>query len=244
MPTKPTDTIPKFTSSRDVLSVDPGDTVSAWVISRPWKMCEGKRTPFRVMSFGRMKNQNLRNHLGRVSAEDRKDVLMVIEMLRTRGMPTANQEFETCVQIGMFRKLWLPGKWSYAFRGDIKLCLCGVTRAKDSNVRTALIELWGGEQKAMAGKKCPKCKGKGWFGAGRPVCPVCRGIGWATKPGPLAGMAADEWAALAVAYWWHMEGKIQHHIPPPKSTKKKKNHGKARTSVVAGRKSKGVNSVK
>lgn len=235
MPTKPTNTMPEFKSSRDAIAIDPGDKVSAWVIFRPWQVSDGKQSPFKVVSFGRMKNAELRNSLGRLHVDDRHDLTMVIEMLRARGMPTANEEFETCVQIGMFRKLWIPGKWSYAFRGDIKLCLCGVSRAKDTNVRAALIELWGGEKRAMAGKKCFKCKGKGWFGSGRLVCDECQGEKWTIKPGPLVGMAADEWAALAVAYWWVMEGKMQHHIPPPKSKQKKKNLGKARTSVTVGK---------
>lgn len=236
MATKTTEAMPEFATSRDLLAIDPGDKISAWVVFAPWKQPDKHLAPFRVGGFGRAKNADLRNAMGKFSTEQRATHRMIIEMLRARGMPTANQEFETCVQIGMFRKLWLPGLWSYAFRGDIKLCLCGMARAKDTNVRSALIELWGGEKRAMAGKKCPKCKGKGWCGVGRPTCPDCHGNKWEIKPGPLAGMAQDEWAALAVAYWWHMEGAEQHSIPAPKP-KKKKTPRKARPSVtVKGKK--------
>jgi hypothetical protein len=237
MATKTTDTVPELKHPRDLIAVDPGNKVSAWVVFRPWKDNEPRLdAPFQVISFGRTENQRLRGYLRRHRPEHRKKHLLITEMLRARGMPTANEEFETCVQIGMLRMLWLPGPWSYAFRGDIKLCLCGVSRANDSNVRSALIELWGGKEKAMGGKKCPACKGKGWVGVGRPTCTDCSGSGWYIRPGPLKGMAEDEWAALAVAYWWWHEGEVQHEIPPPKSKKnKKKSSKKAKQSVTAKR---------
>jgi uncharacterized OB-fold protein len=82
---------------------------------------------------------------------------------------------------------------------SVTMHLCKSTRAKDTNVRQAIIDLYGGEEKAIGGKKCPECKGKGWFGPGRPVCPKCDGKKWKTPPGPLNGIATDVWAALAVA---------------------------------------------
>lgn len=234
MATKTTDTIPTFTSPRDILSIDPGDVISAWVVWRPWKNPKHKSTPFKVCSFGRKKNPDLRNAMLKM---DREGHLMLIEMPRASGIPVSNELFETCVQIGMYRKLWLPGQWGYVFRGDVKIVICGASNVKDPNVRNALIEYWGGEQRAMGGKKCGKCKGKGWFGAGRPTCPGCQGKKWEIDPGPLMGMAEDEWAALGVAYWYHMEDRILHKPPPPKSKpKKKKPRGRGkRTSVAAKR---------
>lgn len=50
--------------------------------------------------------------------------------------------------------------------------ICGRANASDTNIRAALIDLWGGKEKAI-GKKA--------------------------TPGPLHGISKDVWAALAVA---------------------------------------------
>ena len=233
MATKTTAAVPSLTSPRDLIAIDPGNKVSAWVVFRPWRHPDGKSSPFKIISFGRLENTNLRMYLRRIPKDKRVKSRLITEMLRARGMPTSNEEFETCVQIGRVIQAWLPGTWSYAFRGDIKLCLCGDSRAKDPNVRQALIELWGGEKRALGGKKCSKCKGKGWFGAGRPVCTGCHGEGWEIKPGPLNNIASDEWAALAVAYWWVAEGTVHHAVPPPKTKKRKRSRGRRDSVTVA-----------
>ena len=55
----------------------------------------------------------------------------------------------------------------------MKLTLCGDARAKDPNIRAALIDRWGGSKAAAVGTK--------------------------KSPGPLYGFKSDMWAALAVA---------------------------------------------
>jgi len=54
--------------------------------------------------------------------------------------------------------------------------LCGVMKAKDGNIRQALIDRFP----ATGGGKIPQ-------------------IGTKAKPGPLYGFSRDKWAALAVA---------------------------------------------
>ena len=87
------------------------------------------------------------------------------------------------------------------------------TRAwKETEIRTRLLELWGGRgdpmregaNSAYGGLKCPACKGKGWRGRGRPTCESCGGGGYAVRPGPLHPIPwnaqAHEWSALAVGW--------------------------------------------
>jgi hypothetical protein len=59
------------------------------------------------------------------------------------------------------------------YRADVKLHLCNSHRAKDKNVRQALIDLYGPTKEAAIGRKA--------------------------SPGPLYGLAGDGWAALGVA---------------------------------------------
>jgi hypothetical protein len=87
------------------------------------------------------------------------------------------------------------------FRMSVKMHICGKSTANDSNIRQALIDLWGGEAKAIGGKRCRKCKGKQWTGRDHTPCD-CAG-GWQHPPGPLKGITEDCWSALAIArtYW-------------------------------------------
>lgn len=97
---------------------------------------------------------------------------VAIEMIASYGMPVGAEVFETCVWIGRFMEATqLPV--SRVFRREVKLSLCGSPRAKDGNIRQALIDMYGpGKEKA---------------------------IGLKASPGPLYGMKADMWAALGVA---------------------------------------------
>ena len=61
---------------------------------------------------------------------------------------------------------------SLVYREDVKLHLCGSPRAKDANIRQALIDRWGGKAEA---------------------------VGTVKKPGPLYGVKSHAWSALAVA---------------------------------------------
>jgi hypothetical protein len=87
------------------------------------------------------------------------------------------------------------------FRHDVKMHLCGRATANDSNIRAALIDLFGGESKAIGGVKCKTCKGKQWTGRNHDPCTQCED-GWKYPPGPLNGVAADVWSALAIAVCW------------------------------------------
>jgi hypothetical protein len=60
----------------------------------------------------------------------------------------------------------------FVYRREVKTNLCGSMKAKDGNVRQALIDRFGGKEKAIGKKK---------------------------TPGPLYGFSADVWQALAVA---------------------------------------------
>lgn len=97
---------------------------------------------------------------------------VAIEMIASYGMPVGREIFETCVWIGRFIEAW-NGSHTLVYRRDVKMHLCGNNAAKDSNVRAALIDRFGpGKDKAI-GKKA--------------------------SPGPLYGISADAWSALAVA---------------------------------------------
>lgn len=81
---------------------------------------------------------------------------LVIEMIASYGMPVGKEVFETCVWIGRFVELARLQNIDveYIYRKDEKMNICHSMKAKDSNIRQALIDRFG----PVGTKKNP-----GWF---------------------------------------------------------------------------------
>lgn len=151
-----------------VLAIDPGTTESAFVLY------DGRRP----LDYGIAENDALLTRLWRAPHGCWMGAHLAVEMIASYGMPVGAEVFETCVWIGRFIEAWksptnAPGHFSLVYRQKVKLHLCGLARAKDSNIRTALIDRFGpGKDKAVGTKKAP---------------------------GPLYGIKSDVWQALALA---------------------------------------------
>lgn len=141
-----------------IIAIDPGNMRSAWV----------EYGDEHLYDYGLQDNQQIIEWL----SKDSPDTCLTIEMIASYGMPVGREVFETCVWIGRFIQAW-AGLHELVYRKDVKLHLCGQARAKDANIRAALIDRFGpGKDKAIGTKKAP---------------------------GPLYGVSADVWSALAVA---------------------------------------------
>lgn len=68
--------------------------------------------------------------------------LLVIEMVACYGMPVGREVFETVLWIGRFQEAWSKES-VLVYRKDIKMHLCNSARAKDGNIRQALIDRYG-----------------------------------------------------------------------------------------------------
>lgn len=112
-----------------VLAIDPGTTESAFVL---W---DGAR----VVQHATVDNHEL---LGMMSVLRCAD-LLAVEMIASYGMPVGREVFETCVWIGRFIQAWSPRPHRMVYRREVKLELCGSPRAKDPNVRQALLDRVG-----------------------------------------------------------------------------------------------------
>lgn len=67
-----------------------------------------------------------------------------IELIACYGMPVGKETFETCYLIGRMMEIIEDfGNWQGVYRKDIKMHLCGSMRAKDANIRQALIDKHG-----------------------------------------------------------------------------------------------------
>lgn len=116
-----------------VLAIDPGNVYSAY--------CVVDAETLRPLDFDKVKNETLREYIKgfRFEEVDRA----VIEMFQSFGMAVGKDVFETAVWIGRFaerldRKASHPT--AFVYRKDEKLHICGDSRAKDVNIRHALID--------------------------------------------------------------------------------------------------------
>jgi len=68
-----------------------------------------------------------------------------IEMIASYGMPVGREVFETCLLIGRLQEAIHKclGTSRLVYRRDIKIWLCGTSRAKDANVTQALKDKYG-----------------------------------------------------------------------------------------------------
>ena len=132
-----------------ILSIDPGNEFSAYtMINNGFKPVHAEKIP----------NKEL---LATIRAYHQKyqplEVEAVIEMVASYGMAVGREVFETCVWIGRYQEALLnAGAKSVTLmpRKEVKMNLCGQTKAKDSNIRQALIDRFG-----VVGTK----KNQGWF---------------------------------------------------------------------------------
>ena len=157
-----------------VLAIDPGTNESAYcVISDDME----------VLSKDILPNDDLctflqSNHLTILQVD-----LTAIEMIACYGMPVGRETFETCVWIGRFVECLTQGHpilpIAKIFRKDVKLFLCNSLKAKDANVRQAIIDRYPAHGGGKVGQ-----------------------IGIKSKRGPLYGVRSHIWAALATAIYY------------------------------------------
>ena len=129
-----------------ILAIDPGNLESAYVTLYD---------DLKILSFGKIDNEVLLSHIYTRKFCDCE--IVAIEMIASYGMAVGKTVFDTCVFIGQLKEAVANvnnPKVTYIYRKDEKINLCGSMKAKDSNIRQALIDRFG----VVGVKKSP-----GWF---------------------------------------------------------------------------------
>lgn len=118
--------------SKTILAIDPGTTESAYVRFDGKTLCEK----------GFISNEQMLDYL---SIPPVQDYILVIEEVRSYGMPVGRETFDTVFWYGRFAQVWAArgGKFVFAGRKDVGLHLCNHPRANDSTIRQALIDRFG-----------------------------------------------------------------------------------------------------
>ena len=140
-----------------ILAIDPGSAQSAWL----------RFEADRPQGFGITTNDVLVRALRTGGLPD----VVVIEKVESYGMAVGAEVFDTVLWAGKFAEAAHRVPVVMLPRRAVKLALCGDSRAKDANIRAALIDRFGGS--AAVGRKA--------------------------APGPLYGISRDVWSALAIA---------------------------------------------
>ena len=171
-----------------VIAVDPGPETSALLEWFPERGHIGlKETSFRNEALCDLLEAYKPLQLnGSIRTE------LVVEKVVNYGMIVGAEVFETVFWSGRFCESWQRGTglpYHRLPRMDVKMHLCHDSRAKDKNIRQALIDRFGpGKEKA---------------------------IGLKYSPGPLYGVSGHCWAALALAVTW---ADLNHQPPAPSPT--------------------------
>ena len=143
-----------------ILAIDPGTTESGVAIVQ--------MPEFRLLWFAKLKNEDVCKVAKRYYFDE-----VAIEMVACYGMPVGKDVFETCIWIGRFIEQLEGHKISFVFRKEEKMHLCGSLKAKDANIKQALVNRY-----AMHDFKSGK--------------------GTKKNPDTFYGVSKDVWQAIAV----------------------------------------------
>jgi len=158
-----------------LLAIDPGDEYSAFVFM--------DMSTYEPLYFAKERNDEAARHMVDYIKGSDTAVSNVpnvaCEMIASYGMGVGAHVFWTCVEIGKFATILEQAgcKVDYIYRKDEKMNLCNSMKAKDSNIRIALIDRFAQfDKKTGKGTK----KNPDWF----------------------YGFSADCWQAYAVGVTW------------------------------------------
>lgn len=128
-----------------LISIDPANLNSAY--------CIIDTETYKPTGFAKIPNCELLHNLQLALAVG---TTVVIENIASYGMAVGKEVFETCIWIGRYLQAaeTAGAKVELIYRKDVKMNLCGSMKAKDTNIRQALIDRFG-----EVGTK----KAQGWF---------------------------------------------------------------------------------
>jgi hypothetical protein len=158
-----------------ILAIDPGPTKSAFVMFNPEDRTVGPHGKVDNAQMQRI----IKDPVGQCGARACWCKWCVIERVASYGKPVGQEVFDCVWWSGRFAELWntvsnTMNESAMMFRRVVKMHLCHTMNGvNDGVIRQRILDI---------------------FGPGRELA-----IGTKAKPGPLHGIKADEWQALALA---------------------------------------------
>lgn len=151
-----------------ILGIDPANEYSAFVVV--------ENDLSAVVDKGKIPNKELQDKISNWKAENYPIDYVAIEGIQSFGMPVGQTTFETCYFIGRLLEQFeaFDIEPTLIYRSQEKMLLCHSMKAKDSNIRQALVDRFA--------KDTPN-----------------KGKGTKSNPGYFYGFKSDIYSALAVA---------------------------------------------
>ena len=159
-------------TQQKIFAIDTGSRYSGYC---HFQIARDGIQPYLLISHGVVENSDLIKLL-----VQHRNSAIVMENFQSMGMAVGKTVFESCIWLGRFvetaRRSNKDRPVFFMHRTTAKLEICGQSRAKDSNVRQAIIDIFTGVED---GGKVPQ-------------------IGTKKNQGPLYGVKSHVWSALAV----------------------------------------------
>lgn len=156
-----------------IIAIDPGNVYSAYAV-----LTTDGSEDYRLLEFGKYLNKEcLEKALDWI---DNKTCIakIVIERVASYGLAVGREVFETCEWIGRFsQEIEKRVHVEYIYRKDEKMTICGNMKAKDANIRQALIDRFAQHD-------------------------FKNGKGTKKNPDYFYGVSKDCWSAIAVGISW------------------------------------------
>lgn len=151
-----------------ILAIDPGNTKTGW--------CIYDTSNHKIVDKGITDNYGLKLWI-KSAIENRLFDCVALEMIASYGQAVGRDIFETCLYIGQLMQIMDDAfkDCTLVYRRDVKIAICNNGRAKDKNIRQALIDQFS----PIGGGTTPQ-------------------LGTKKQPGPLYGVTSHIWAALGV----------------------------------------------
>lgn len=115
----------------NIVAIDPGPERSAIL----------KWNGDRVVNPMILNNGEIRDCVASMAVPE----MLAVEMIACYGMPVGAETFNTCLFIGQLKEIWLQKlkPFQLVYRREVKMHFCGTMKAKDPNIRQALIDKFG-----------------------------------------------------------------------------------------------------
>ena len=153
-----------------IFAIDAGNIYSAYVLIED--------DMSRMTAFDKIENDKLLDILDTLP----KKTVIVYEMIKSQGMAVGQTTFDTCLWIGRFiqKAVSLGMRVEPIYRYEEKINICNSMKAKDTNIRQALIDNFAKHD-------------------------LKNGKGTKENPDYFYGFRADIWMAFAVAYTYYIK---------------------------------------
>lgn len=153
----------------NILGIDPGNVQSAFILFNSEKEA--------IIDKGILENDVFLEKLSSLYSQDVKPDICILEQIKCYGMVMGETTIETVFWSGRFIQhvVECGGIFERMGRIEIKNILCRSSRAKDTQIRQRLLDLFNND------------------------------VGTKNNKGRLYGVKKDEWAALAVCIAWNMK---------------------------------------